>query len=140
MIRKDSSSPTLQAQTDTIINNLISRVNRLLDSITAESASASKARDQTLRALVTSAVVLSRQLAVQKAVFKVTMPHILPHQQIPFNAAEMEDVGGEDEEDLSAREICCVTCPSIVKFGDEHGGNPQLRNVIAKARVLCSPE
>ncbi|KAK7921139.1 hypothetical protein PG985_009161 [Apiospora marii] len=145
MIRKDSSSPALQAQTDTIINNIISRVNRLLDSITnAESASASantnEARDQALRALVTSAVVLSRQLAVQKAVFKVTMPHILPHQQIPFDATEMEDVGGEDEEDLSAREICCVTCPSIVKYGDEHGGNPQLRNVIAKARVLCSPE
>ncbi|KAK8133928.1 hypothetical protein PG984_005940 [Apiospora sp. TS-2023a] len=142
MIRKDASSPSLQAQTDTVVSNLVSRVNWLLDSMTAgESASGtSEARDQALRALVTSAVVLSRQLAVQKAVFKVTMPHILPHQQIPFDAAEMEDVGGEDEEDLSAREICCVTCPSIIKFGDEHGGNPQLRNVVAKARVLCSPE
>ncbi|KAK8087016.1 hypothetical protein PG994_001990 [Apiospora phragmitis] len=139
MMRKDSSSPSLQSQTDVVVDNIISRLNRLLDSITAD-AGASEARDQSLRALVTSAVVLSRQLAVQKAVFKVTMPYILPHQTIPFDAAEMEDIGGEDEEDLASREICCVTCPSIVKFGDEHGGNPQLRNVIAKARVLCSPE
>ncbi|KAK8039227.1 hypothetical protein PG993_007638 [Apiospora rasikravindrae] len=139
MIRKDPSSQDLQSQTDVVVSNIISRVNRLLDSIT-DVKSASEARDQALRALVTSAIVLSRQLAVQKAVFKVTMPHILPHQTVPFDAAEMEDIGGEDEEDLRTREICCVTCPSIVKFGDEHGGNPQLRNVIAKARVLCSPE
>ena len=123
------------------MSNIISRANRLLDSITTTTdVSASDARDQALRVLVNSAVVLSRQLAVQKAVFKVTMPYILPHQQTPFDASQMEDIGGEDEEDLTAREICCVTYPSIVKFGDEHGGNPQLRNVIAKARVLCSPE
>ncbi|KAK6845094.1 hypothetical protein PG995_015204 [Apiospora arundinis] len=146
MIRKDPASQSLQSETDIVVGRIISRVNRLLDSITtitttdAASSSANEARDQALRVLVNSAVVLSRQLAVQKAVFKVTMPYILPHQQTPFDASQMEDVGGEDEEDLTAREICCVTCPSIVKFGDEHGGNPQLRNVIAKARVLCSPE
>ncbi|KAK7980596.1 hypothetical protein PG989_013053 [Apiospora arundinis] len=146
MIRKDPASQSLQSETDIVVGRIISRVNRLLDSITtitttdAASSSANEARDQALRVLVNSAVVLSRQLAVQKAVFKVTMPYILPHQHTPFDASQMEDVGGEDEEDLTAREICCVTCPSIVKFGDEHGGNPQLRNVIAKARVLCSPE
>ncbi|KAK8130226.1 hypothetical protein PG999_002606 [Apiospora kogelbergensis] len=145
MIRKDPSSQSLQSATDTVVSNIISRVNRLLSSITTTTTTTTtttdaSSRDQALRVLVNSAVVLSRQLAVQKAVFKVTMPYILPHQQTPFDASQMEDVGGEDEEDLTAREICCVTCPSIVKFGDEHGGNPQLRNVIAKARVLCSPE
>ncbi|KAK7948227.1 uncharacterized protein PG986_009113 [Apiospora aurea] len=137
MIRKDPSSQSLQSQTDAVVSNLISRVNRLLDSIT--DATASEARDQALRVLVTSAVVLSRQLAVQKAVFKVTMPYILPHQTVPFDAAEMEDIGGEDEEDLTARQICCVTCPSIVKFGDEHGGTRSFETSSLKRECSAAP-
>ncbi|KAK8094540.1 hypothetical protein PG997_001225 [Apiospora hydei] len=137
MIRKDPSSQSLQSQTDAVVSNLISRVNRLLDSIT--DATASEARDQALRVLVTSAVVLSRQLAVQKAVFKVTMPYILPHQTVPFDAAEMEDIGGEDEEELTAREICCVTCPSIVKFGDEHGGTRSFETSSLKRECSAAP-
>lgn len=52
----------------------------------------------------------------------------------------MEDLGGEDEESLTGREICCVAFPGVIKHGDEHGGHLQYRNVILKARVLCSPE
>lgn len=54
----------------------------------------------------------------------------------------MEDIGGEelDEDGLAEREICCVTFPGIIKTGDENGGQLHYRNVIAKARVLCSPE
>lgn len=90
--------------------------------------------------LVNNSVELARLLAVQKAVLRVHMPDVLPHQRTLFEAATMEDVGGEDEEALARREIWCVVFPGVVKHGDENGGQMQFRNVIAKARVLCSPE
>lgn len=57
-----------------------------------------------------------------------------------FDTASMEDVGGEDEETLSEREIRCVTFPGIAKAGDENGERGHLRNVVAKVRVLCAPD
>lgn len=137
MIRKDSAHK-LQAETDAVVEGAIARVNRLFDAIT--DVCATDARDQALRTLCTAAVALARLLSVQKAVFKVTMPQILPHQKTLFDTSEMEDIGGEDEDGLAGRGVCCVTFPSIVKFGDERGGHAQLRNVIAKARVLLGPE
>lgn len=78
---------------------------------------------------------------MQKAVLRVYFPAILPHQRVPFEADTMEDIGGEDEDALAAREICCVAFPGVIKHGDESGGHlQQYRNVITKARVLCSPE
>ena len=114
------------------------RVNRILDAIT--DTKPTDARNQGLRALIGSAIELSRLLVMQRAIFKVAMPEILPHQRTVFDPATMEDMGGEDEEGLDEREICCVAFPGIIKRGDESGGHLQYRNVIAKARVLCSPE
>lgn len=57
-----------------------------------------------------------------------------------FDPVTMEDIGGEDDDKLNEREICCVAFPGVVKRGDENGGHLQWRNVISKARVLCSPE
>ncbi|KAF4508352.1 hypothetical protein G6O67_004745 [Ophiocordyceps sinensis] len=67
------------------------------------------------------------------------MPEVLPHTRVVFEPATMEDVGGLEEEALTTREIDCVVFPGIIKHGDESGGQMQFRNVIAKARVLCSP-
>jgi activating signal cointegrator complex subunit 1 len=135
---KKNTSQALQAGATALTEDVVSTVNRILGSIA--DVAATDARDQALRALVNNAIDLSRLLAVQKAVFEVAMPRILPHQKTMFDANEMEDIGGEDEESLVARDICCVTFPSIIKSGDEHGNHSQFRNVIAKARVLCSPE
>ena len=137
-ILKKDAGETLQRETATIVDTVVSKVNTLLDAVT--NTTSTEARDQGLHALVASAVDLSRQLAVQKAVFRVEMPEILPHQRILFDAETMEDIGGEDEDGLADREICCVTFPGIVKRGDESGGHLQYRNVIAKAKVLCTPE
>lgn len=57
-----------------------------------------------------------------------------------FDMGTMEDIGGEDEDTLHEREIRCVTFPGIVKTGDENGESSHLRNVVAKIRVLCSPD
>ncbi|KAI0479253.1 RNA ligase-like domain-containing protein [Xylariaceae sp. FL0804] len=132
------ASVKLQEETDAVTEKVMSTVNRILDAIT--DAEASDARDQALRALVSSSIGLARLLVVQQAVFKVYMPKLFPHQQVLFDATTMDDVGEEDEDSLAAREICCVTFPGIIKTGDENGSHPQYRNVIAKARVLCSPE
>jgi activating signal cointegrator complex subunit 1 len=137
-ILKKDVTQKMQEQTKTITETIILRVNRILDAITETEAT--EARDQGLRALVTSSIELSRLLVVQKAVFKAIMPEILPHQRITFDPATMEDIGGEDEDDLLEREICCITFPGIMKRGDENGGQLQFRNVISKAWVLCSPE
>lgn len=137
IIKKDAASK-MQNETSRIAETIVSRVNVMLDSIT--DGRTSEARDQGLRTLIASCIELSRLLVVQKAVLKVSMPEILPYQKTLFDPATMEDIGGEDEESLAGREICCVTFPGIIKRGDENGGQLQYLNVIAKARVLCSPE
>ncbi|KAK2780223.1 hypothetical protein CKAH01_00167 [Colletotrichum kahawae] len=128
----------MQAETAASTDGVIARVNGILDAVT--DAKATEARDTALRTLVGSAVDLSRQLAVQKAVFRIHMPDIVPGQETQFNPATMEDIGGEDEEALAGRNISCVTFPGVIKRGDENGGHMQYQNIIAKARVLCSPE
>lgn len=66
------------------------------------------------------------------------MPEVSPHQPALFDPDTMEDVSGEDEDEeaLASREIWCVVFPGLIKHGDEKGGRMELRNVIAKARVL----
>ncbi|OLN92270.1 hypothetical protein CCHL11_01559 [Colletotrichum chlorophyti] len=128
----------LQTETAAATSRAVARINRLLDAIT--DAKASETRDAALGALVAGAADLARQLAVQKAVFRVHMPELAPHQSTKFDPDTMEDVGGEDEDALAQRDIACVTFPGVIKRGDENGGHMQYQNVIAKARVLCSPE
>lgn len=150
-ILKKEAVQKMQVQAMQTADDVVAHVNRAVDSITSDSAvntdsstapanSSTDARDQALRHLVSSAIELSRLLVVQKAVFEVWMPEIVPHQQIMFDHATMDDIGGEDEDSLVQREIFCVTFPGLIKQGDENGGHLQFRNIISKARVLCSPE
>lgn len=144
---KKEAMEHMQGQTAQTVEGVVFRANRILDAITTDTATKGssggttiEAKDQTLRLLVNNAIELSRLLVVQKAVFEIWMPEIVPHQRVLFDYATMEDIGGEDEESLAQREICCVTSPGIVKRGDENGAQLQYRNVISKARVLCSSE
>lgn len=128
----------LQPETETIIRSVMLKANTLINDIT--DVNRSEARDQSLRALINSSIELAQLLRVQKAVFKAFMPVIEGHQINTFDAETMEDIGGEDEDSLEGREIRCVTFPGMIKEGNENGEQLQLRNVIAKARVLCSPD
>lgn len=124
-----------------LAESVMSRINTTLSSIT--DAEASAARDASLSALVSTSADLARQLAVQKASFRVWMPELVAHQRTAFEARTMEDIGGEEyeeEDGLGAREIWCVAFPGVIKRGDESGAQLQFENVIAKARVLCRPE
>ncbi|ROW12945.1 hypothetical protein VPNG_04651 [Cytospora leucostoma] len=150
MLKKDAAH-NMQVQITQTAEDVVTRIDRVLDSITTDTAgkagsgntaaaNSTDAKNQALRQLVDNAIELSRLLVLQKAVFEVWMPDIEPHQQVIFDHETMEDIGGEDEENLVQREICCVTLPGIIKRGDENGGQLQFRNVISKARVLCSAE
>ncbi|EPE08744.1 hypothetical protein F503_04331 [Ophiostoma piceae UAMH 11346] len=142
IISKDADQQ-LREHTALLTDSVVARVNNLLDTITAEGTTQrSDARDQALRQLVTNAIELARLLVGQKAMFRVFMPSVMPHQQVFFDAATMDDIGGEedDEDGLSQREISCVTFPGIIKRGDETGSQLQYTNVICKARVLCAAE
>jgi activating signal cointegrator complex subunit 1 len=121
---------------DEAAGTVIEKINNIMGDIT--DVSATQSRDQPLRVLVNSCIELARKLRVQKAKFRTIMPVIEGHQINLFDAQTMEDVGGEDEDTLQGREILCVTFLGILKEGDESGQRLQLRNVIARAKVLCS--
>ncbi|KAJ4200428.1 Hypothetical protein NCS54_01063200 [Fusarium falciforme] len=136
LLRRDSTA--LDESISSLTEAVLTRITRLLDALCGTSPS--EARDSGLRVLVNNSIELARLLVVQKAVLRVHMPAVLPHQRVMFEPETMEDLGGEDEEALTEREICCVAFPGVIKHGDENGGHLQFRNIIVKARVLCSPE
>lgn len=133
-----NSADEVQSGIDAVVSILNAQINGILGDIT--DTSATDARNQGLRALLHNAIELARLLRVQKAVFRSYMPVIEAHQINMFEGERMEDVGGEDEDSLASREIRCVTFPGMIKEGNEHGEQLQMRNVISKARVLCAPE
>lgn len=137
ILRKEAPQKLL-VETSAVIENVVKQVNDIMDSI--GDVQHTDTRDQPLRTLITSATELSRLLRVQKAVFSIIMPSIEGHQRTMFDPDSMEDIGGEDEDSLSEREIRCVTFPGILKLGDENGERSHLRNVVAKIRVLCAPD
>jgi activating signal cointegrator complex subunit 1 len=137
LLRKEAAQK-LQSETIAVIETVIDNINSVLSSIS--DAQSSEPRDQSLRGLIVSSIELSRLLRVQKAIFTIIMPSIEGHQKTMFDTESMEDIGGEDEDTLPEREIRCVTFPGIVKSGDENGESSHLRNVVAKIRVLCSPD
>jgi len=137
ILRKEATQ-ALQPKTSSIVEELVSRINAIMGSIS--DIQPLESRDQSLRTLINSSIELSRLLRVQKAVFKIMMPCIEDHQQTMFDSDCMEDIGGEDEDTLNETEIRCVTFPGIVKSGDENGEKSHLRNVVAKIRVLCAPD
>lgn len=128
----------MEKETTKTIEALVHQINHVMESIS--DVQSSEARDQPLKAIITNAIDLARLLRVQRAVFNINMPLIEEHQKTMFDAQSMEDIGGEDEDALQEKEILCVTFPGILKLGDESGAHTHLRNIVAKAKVLCAPD
>ncbi|TQV95477.1 hypothetical protein IF1G_05306 [Cordyceps javanica] len=159
LLRREAAPRLLQDDTAAFAETVVARTNRVLHRLTGGSGSggggdaatasggtgtgsntsSEGARDAALRVLVNNSIELARLLVVQKAVLRVHMPQVLPHQRVLFDPSTMEDVGGaeDDEDGLADREIACVVFPGVVKRGDEHGAQMQYRNVICKAKVVC---
>lgn len=135
-IVQKSAPLDVETARESIINNIVDHLDRL--AIHTMDLKLSDNAKSSFRVLISSAVDLARLLRVQKAIFEPMMPLVEPHHIHTFDADTMEDIGGEDEDGLQGREIRCVAFPGIVKRGDISGENTsELRNVIAKARVLC---
>lgn len=133
---RSSFLSNLVSSSDDITSTTIQKILLLLGGITTTEIAAEQTAGG-LQAILTDAISLSRLLRVQKAGFSLLMPKIEPHQITTFDAESMDDIGGEDEESLVGKEIACITFPGIIKEGDENGDRVHLKNVIAKAKVLC---
>ena len=87
MLRRECI-PKMQQDTDTVTQNVMARINRILNAIT--DAKATDSRDQALRVLVINSINLARLLVAQKAIFKVTMPKIVPYQRVLFEVNQSQ--------------------------------------------------
>ncbi|KFY25321.1 hypothetical protein V493_04704, partial [Pseudogymnoascus sp. VKM F-4281 (FW-2241)] len=138
LINKKGSLDNLGVKTEEVAASVVREATAILEGIT--DVEQDGGREVALRALVLEAIGLSRMLRVQKAIFKPIMTVVEGHQINIFDAETMDDIGGEDEETLEGRDILCMTFPGVLKEGDEKGERMQLRNVIARAKVVCSPD
>lgn len=124
-------------------SHIVGRIGKCVEDIACETMELelSETSKASLNSILESAVDLARLLRIQKALFTAVMPVLEPHHVNKFDAEMMEDVGGEDDIALEGQEIKCIVFPGLVKQGDISGQHTSdLRNVIAKARVLCSPD
>lgn len=145
-ILNKQTTETMEIQVARIAENVLGNIEEMLDAITTDKFARDAAgsptmegKSQGIRQLVGDAIALSRLLVVQRVKIEIWMPQILPHRQLLFDPATMEDVTGEDEESLVQRGVSCVTFPGLIKRDDENGAQLQFRNVISKATVLCGP-
>ena len=128
--------------------HLAKHTEGLLDSIQADAGSAlgemiatelTSSQMTSLRVILENAVKAARLIRRQRASFVFELPRVSAEREALFDGNVMEDVSGEDEEELRGRKVQCATFPAVYKLGDERGENMHLRNVIFKARVLCTP-
>ncbi|OBT53451.1 hypothetical protein VE04_06899 [Pseudogymnoascus sp. 24MN13] len=138
LINKKGSLDNLGVKTEEVAASVVREAMAILEDITDVERDAG--REVTLRALIIEAITLSRMLRVQKASFKPIMTVVEGHQINIFDSETMDDIGGEDEETLEGRDILCMTFPGVLKEGDENGQRMQLRKIIARSKVLCSPD
>lgn len=125
----------LAAHTKTLLDIIQADIVTMLSEFTASNVTSSQ--QHALRAILENAVKVARLASRQHARFIFELPRALDEEGATFDGKIMEDVHGEDEEELKGKRIQCATFPALCKLGDEKGDNMHLRNVISKARVLC---
>ncbi|CAI6268707.1 unnamed protein product [Periconia digitata] len=122
-------------------------LHRLVDSIclqlfTLTSASATPHAQQSLEHILNTAADIRRTLLLQKAEYIIHFFRNPDSHSIRFDETRMEsihDIDGPDEDGVMSldREFGFCVFPSLEKFGDEHGDNADVNNVLLKARVCC---
>jgi hypothetical protein len=86
-----------------------------------------------LSGIVKRAVSLAHIFRLQRARYDFC----LPSPTEAFDPSTMEDALDRSD-GIADSTVRCATFPGVLKFGDEYGDNLHLRNVIVKAKVLCS--
>ncbi|KAL9087725.1 MAG: hypothetical protein Q9165_006492 [Trypethelium subeluteriae] len=118
------------------LNSIQAGVEVALSQLTATEPSASQRTS--LRTILENSARIAMLVRKQRAQFVFELPKVSVEKKAIFDGTFMEDVNGEDEEELKGTKVQCATFPAVYKLGDERGENMHLRNVIFKARVLCT--
>lgn len=121
---RQSSEDALQAHTTGLSRIIHDTISRILGKLTASAAT--DARDKGLQSIIDQAIDLSRAFRVQRAQFEVDMPSMTEEGPLQFDVATMEDITGENDEELIGRRVECVVFPCVIKLGDESGDNVSL--------------
>lgn len=93
----------------------------------------SETQVKSLTAIINRAVALAHLFRMQRARYEFHLPAIGDQ----FTSQTMEDMM-LDVESARDQTIRYATFPVVIKFGDEDGDNPDMTNVIFKARVMCN--
>ena len=93
----------------------------------------SEARLSSLKTIVLRAISLAHQIRVQQSQYLFTLPS--PGDQ--FDMTSMDDINEDVDGDVK-RTIRCATFPAIFKLSDEDGVLLDEKNVVVKAKVLCT--
>ncbi|SMQ46214.1 unnamed protein product [Zymoseptoria tritici ST99CH_1A5] len=88
-------------------------------------------RVPSLNTIVKRAITLSHLYRVQRARYEFHLP--LPGSH--FSAESMEDCSADGDQTVEST-VKCATFPYVVKIGDDNGDNPDLSNIIVKAKVF----
>lgn len=117
--------------TEGAIHGVAVKIMSALDAITEQDPA--EAKLTSLKAVTKRAIDLAHLMRVQQAQYNV----FLPSPGDDFDANTMDDLSEEHDSDAELT-IRCATFFSVVKSGDENGENPDLKNLIMKASVLCN--
>ncbi|PVH94349.1 hypothetical protein DM02DRAFT_194608 [Periconia macrospinosa] len=131
---------TIRSERGELIHRLANELSHRLFTLTSTNVTP-QAR-QSLEGILNTAADIRRTLWLQKAEYLVHFFRNQDGHSILFDDDRMEsihDIDGLDEDGdiLLEREFGFCVFPSLEKFGDEHGENADVNNVLLKARVYC---
>lgn len=130
----------IRRERDSLIHRLTGDISHQLFTLT--STTAALQAQQSLEGILSTAADIQRTLLLQKAEYRLHFFRNQSGHNIRFDDDRMEsihDVDGLDEDGdiVLDRNFDFCVFPSLEKFGDEHGENAAVSNVLLKARVCC---
>ncbi|KAF2768062.1 hypothetical protein EJ03DRAFT_136031 [Teratosphaeria nubilosa] len=123
---------SLQEATEAVGMSIVEKICAALAAVSDVAATGSQRL--ALNNIIRRTISLAHLFRVQRAQYEFT----LPTAGSSFRGEIMDDIAAEDDDLGQCRPIRCATFLSVVKVGDEFGDSLHLRNVLVKAKVLCT--
>ncbi|KAH9827623.1 hypothetical protein Tdes44962_MAKER00349 [Teratosphaeria destructans] len=123
---------SLQEATEAVGMSMVESICAVLAAVS--DVAASDSQRLSLNHIIRRAISLAHSFHVQRAQYEFT----LPTAGSSFRGEIMDDIAAEDGDLGQCRPIRCATFLSVVKVGDEFGDSLHLRNVLVKAKALCT--